>query len=218
VHSVTNLERNEPPVGHFSATFIGLGETQRLEHEPGKPEWLFTAELSFRRDSTTELKQHVRWLGSRKALDAGMLVSRDEPPVVTLLLAGRAINAEGIHGIVAHGLGDLDGDEFVDLVLLERPFLDCCAAPGDIEATLYRSHDGDRVGRAKLFSPAEMSTLIERCFAKNAADLFEPKRWRIQVAHGRARVALTGRGGCAHTWDIALENGSVSVSSSGGGR
>ncbi len=156
---------------------------------------------------------YVRWIGSHgDALRAALLVPHRSADRI-ILLNYEMISQHGIFGVMAHGLGDLDGDGRPDLVLV---YLPCCdSGPRGIMGEFFLTRGGTGIVDFTLESNADFLKLTRRLKLKDR--FYENKRssrarWRITTQRNQVTIRLHGKGRWARRWKLQRTGSKVRVS------
>jgi hypothetical protein len=219
VYAIKNSARSGSPLAHLAVSLIPWKEApktafQALEGQP-PTDAVRASRLVLEDASRTQHETYVRWIGDRQNLEAAMLVRRSTEHRVTLLMLDKQIHANGIRGVLAHSLGDIDGDGLSDLALLREPFLDDHERPIDLDVDVYLTLGGQGLHQVKLTSTDQVFALGARCRTR-ATDKDYPfvrNNWQVATpAVGQILAKFTPPSRCGgREWAIELQDGAFRV-------
>lgn len=211
ISATEDQQRSGKPLAHLTASLRPWPDAPLTSLVPseGEPQsgFVLASHLSLEGECPSR-DLYVRWIGDRQPPVDAMLVDRSGEHRVTLLLLDR-IQARGIQGVVAHAVGDLDGDGLSDLAFLAEPFLDGCEGPQDVAVDVYLTRGGHGRHRLRLASSDELLAQGERCLrhASEPVPVFAAEHWRLRVLPGRVETEFAVPARCGRVWRFELKDG-----------
>jgi hypothetical protein len=142
-----------------------------------------------------------------------LIAPEDGSPDVRLLQF-EMIHGEGVNGLLAHAVGDLDGDGLSDLAVVLDPCLDECSDDAQgVMAEVFLTRADTGWSRVTLEGRSALEAIRERALGERAEDLDTPYStgWDLTIAPGTIEARLLGTGG-GRRWTLRLEGGRLSSS------
>jgi hypothetical protein len=185
--------------------------------EPAAPsDWLPASRVALDDGAGSAVDARVRWLGFDRTgtLGGGVLISPEDGSLDVRLLQFDMIHGEGVNGLLAHAVGDVDGDGLADLAVALDPCLDECSDDARgvmVEAFLTGADAG--WSRVTLEGRSALDSIRERALGELAEDFDTPSStgWGLTIAPGTIEARLRGPGG-GRAWTLRLEGGRLSRS------